>query len=353
MTKIRINTINKYYVHLEKNSDNLTNILADYQNRKFLIISDENVWREQGENLIKSFKDNSFEYDKVVLKPGEETKSLETCNRIYYELSKRNMTRSDILVAFGGGVVGDLTGFVASTYLRGIKFIQIPTSLLAQADSSIGGKVGVNLPQGKNLVGSFYNPEFVYINTAFLNSLDEKEWNNGMAEIIKAGLIKDKYLFEQIDKLNKNELMENILELLYLALEVKRKLVEEDFRDTGSRMLLNFGHTFGHAFEKQANFKNLRHGEAVGLGMIVALLIGEQRNFHSKEIREKLTKNLFKIGLPINYKKYLNKETFDILLKDKKIINGFLNMILLKDIGNSVIEKIALDDIGEVKKCLL
>jgi 3-dehydroquinate synthase len=241
----------------------------------------------------------------------------------------------------GGGVVGDMGGFVASTYLRGIPFIQIPTTLLSQVDSSIGGKVAVNLPEGKNLVGSFYHPNAVFIDTEALDTLDTRVFNDGMSEVIKYGCIKDNELFNKL--LNYKdiaELKENLEDIIFNCCYIKKLVVEADEKETGERMLLNFGHTIGHAIEKYFNYKEYTHGEAVAIGMNLISALAEKDGLTEAGTNEVIKKILIKYCLPLEVKNLDTNKIIDTIKLDKKNIEKDLNIILLNRIGDSYIHKL-------------
>jgi 3-dehydroquinate synthase len=248
------------------------------------------------------------------------------------------MKRNHLLVALGGGVVGDLTGFVASTLFRGVSYIQIPTTLLAQVDSSIGGKVGIDLPQGKNLIGSFYDPKLVMIDPLFLSTLDQREYNNGLAEMIKVGLIGDKHLYQYLlsyDKVTEKEIAQ--------AIAVKRDLVLIDPFDKKERMYLNFGHTFGHAIEKKHQYQTYKHGEAISYGMLIALEIGIRLGETKPELYEEVKELLKRLELvkepllnPLHYA--------DAILTDKKYLSDGLNYIIVPRVGVAKIIKLKESD---------
>ena len=244
-----------------------------------------------------------------------------------------------MILTLGGGVIGDLGGFVASTFLRGVPFIQVPTTLLAQVDSSVGGKVAVDLDKGKNLVGSFYHPKKVIIDPEVLNSLSDRVFNDGMAEVIKYGCIKDKEFFNNLLQYeNKEEVMNNIEYIIHNCCKIKKEVVEKDEKDTGERMLLNFGHTIGHAIEQYYNYNKYTHGEAVAIGMYEITKISEA-SFETEKGTADIIKNiLIKYNLPYKLDIDINeiKETISL---DKKNIDNKLNLIFISKIGESKIVK--------------
>jgi 3-dehydroquinate synthase len=236
------------------------------------LVTDGNVWRRYAEALSASFARAGLAYRTVVLEPGEENKSLTGLGRLYDAFADMGLRRDGLVAAFGGGVVGDMAGFAAATWMRGIRYVQIPTTLLAQVDSGIGGKTAVNTAAGKNLVGAFYQPALVLTDTALLSTLPAREFRSGMAEVIKYGAIRSKRLFERL----KGELTPALLrDCVAECCAIKAGIVERDEFDTGERMLLNFGHSFGHAIEKLGGFHRYNHGEAVAMGMVLAAEAGE------------------------------------------------------------------------------
>ncbi|CAM2078374.1 MAG: 3-dehydroquinate synthase [uncultured Clostridium sp.] len=310
-----------------------------YKGKKIFIITDDNVNKYYGGKISEELKKNDFEVKLLALKPGEETKNFNTLPIVYNELLDFNLTRSDLIIALGGGVIGDLAGFVASTYLRGVDFVQIPTSLLAQVDSSVGGKVAVDLDRGKNLVGSFYHPKCVLIDPEVLNTLDNRFFIDGMAEVIKYGCIKDKQFFDYLEKMENNQQLINNMEVvIHKCCDIKRQVVENDEKDKGERMLLNFGHTLGHAIEQYYNYTKYSHGEGVAIGMYVISKISEEKGLTKKGTSQRIKDILVKYNLP--YELDVNiEETLEAINLDKKKLGNDLNVIILKEIGNSEIYK--------------
>ncbi len=310
-----------------------------YKGNKIFILTDDNVNGYYGDKIVENLRAVGYEVKLLSLKPGEKSKSFDTLSVIYDSLLDFKMTRSDIMITLGGGVIGDIGGFAASTYLRGIDFIQVPTSLLAQVDSSVGGKVAVDLKRGKNLVGSFYHPKAVFIDPLVLNTLEEKFFSDGMGEVIKYGCIKDSEFFEFLSKIkSREELFENIEKVIYTCCDIKRAVVEKDEKDKGERMLLNFGHTLGHALEQYYNYSNYTHGEAVAIGMYQITLLSEEKGFTKKGTAEKIRKVLEQYNLPYNMEVKINDIVEGISL-DKKNLGKALNLILLREIGHSEILK--------------
>lgn len=339
----------KLYVDLNENSYNIfiekgilntigQKIKDIYKGKKVFILTDENVNKYCGSKVKESLEREGFITKFMVLKPGEETKSFNTLPEIYNELLDFKLNRKELIITLGGGVIGDLGGFAASSFLRGVDFIQVPTSLLAQVDSSVGGKVAVDLERGKNLVGSFYQPKAVFIDPEVLNTLPEKFYKDGMGEVIKYGCIKDKVFFEKLMNLkSKEEVMNNIEDIIYTCCSIKKDVVEKDEKDLGERMLLNFGHTLGHAIETFYNFSGFSHGEAVAIGMYNISLEGEKQGITKNGVADKIKDILINYDLPYEVNIEDNEAIVETISLDKKNLGNKLKVILLKDIGESII----------------
>jgi len=309
-----------------------------YQGKKIVIITDQNVNDHYGKKVVNQLTGEGFTTKIVVLPPGESTKSFDNLQNIYNELLEFKLTRSDLIIALGGGVIGDIAGFVAATFLRGVTFVQIPTSLLAQVDSSVGGKVGINLPQGKNLVGAFCQPTAVFIDPSVLDTLTGKFFKGGMAEVIKYGCIKDKAFFNLLKGLSsRQEIMAHIEEIVYDCCMIKKKVVEQDEKDQGERLLLNFGHTLGHAIEKCHHYTGITHGEAVAIGMYHTTLRSEQMGMTKSGTAENIKEILIQYGLPYELNIKDRHKLIGAIGLDKKNTGGVLKEILLTDIGESII----------------
>jgi len=312
-----------------------------YDGNRLIIISDENVMSYYGKMIIDNLLLGGFHYEVIILKPGEKTKSFEEYGNICNTLLNMNVSRGDLIIAFGGGVVGDIAGFVASTYMRGIPYIQIPTTILSQVDSSIGGKVAINMQQGKNVLGNFYHPELVLIDPELLRTLDERFISDGMAEVIKYGCIKDKSLFNLLNlKVDFNDLYEIVEEIIYLCCDIKRKFVEEDELDKGNRMMLNFGHTIGHAIEKYYDYDYYSHGEAVAIGMYNIVKNTEYLGLTKLGTSDTILEILKKYNLPYEMPDIANKQLIDIVKKDKKRNADIIHLVILKEIGQGNILKV-------------
>jgi len=306
------------------------------------VVTDENVWRAHGEKFSASLSDAGVDFERVILPPGEANKSMSGLSGLYEAFSGMELSRRGLIVAFGGGVVGDLCGFAAATWKRGVGYAQVPTTLLAQVDSSVGGKTAINLAYGKNLAGAFYQPKLVAIDPDTLSTLPAREFRSGMAEVIKYGAIYSEGLFETLtgDAPSPRDLSDAI----YECCSIKSGIVARDERDFGERMLLNFGHTLGHAIEKKSGFDRYRHGEAVAFGMILAAGIGERMGLSAPGTSDVLRKALEAYGLETEYP----GETGDlipILKSDKKSEGNGVRMVFLKCIGESFTRPVSFAEI--------
>ena len=330
---------NSYPIHIENGILAKTGELVSevFSGKKIMIVSDDNVFPLYGEIITKALSDSGFECYSFVLPHGEPTKSFQSLPKIYEALINAKLTRSDLLIALGGGVIGDLAGFAASSYLRGIKFVQIPTSLLAQVDSSVGGKVAVDLSQGKNLVGAFYHPKAVIIDPDVLNTLPDHFISDGMGEVIKYGCIKDKELFELLCKHTSfDDLKPKLTQIIARCVDIKRIVVEADQFDLGERILLNFGHTLAHTIEQHFNYERESHGEAVGIGMYQITKIAEEKGLTTSGCAEQIKKVLEIYKLPDNSNLPIDVLT-DAISLDKKNLNNHLNVVLLHVIVDSYV----------------
>ncbi len=308
-----------------------------------VIISDTNVSPIYSQRVKNSLENNGFETSVFVFQAGESSKRLSTIEKMYTHLFEHNITRTDIIIALGGGVTGDMAGFAAATYLRGIDFVQIPTSLLAQVDSSVGGKTAVDLPTGKNLVGAFWQPILVLIDSDTLDTLPEKFFKDGLGEVVKYGCIRSESLFERLENENAKDFIDDII---FECVSIKRDVVEHDERDTGERAILNFGHTLGHALEKLNNYENLTHGEAVSAGSAIITRISENNGLTAKGTAQRLENLLKKYELPINADFPLS-DIISATRGDKKSTGTSIKFVFLKEIGNCFVQKIDTADFGE------
>ena len=319
---------------------------------KLVLITDSNVSGHQGGMCLESLKAAGLDAAVYIMEAGEKNKNLDTVRDIYRFLLEQKLDRNSALMALGGGVVGDIAGFAAATYLRGISFIQIPTSLLAQADSSVGGKVGVDFEGKKNLVGAFYQPRFVYMNVNTLRTLPAREMKSGLAEVIKHGIIRDPEFYEYIDyNIGKiYSFNEDVLQ--YLAkvnCSIKGRVVEEDEKENDLRAILNFGHTFGHGIESASGFR-LYHGEAVSIGMVAACKLAYYMGMVEEELVNRVTGTLRKAGLPVSIGGLDLQTVYELMFHDKKARGGKLNFILPQEIGRVI--QCPVEDDGLIKQVL-
>lgn len=340
---LKFNNNFPYKIYIDESFDALKDKIDElYAEKKVkaCIISDTNVSKLYLENVKSILKDSFLEIHEYIFDAGEESKNLDVVEGAYEGLINNHFNRKDVLIALGGGVVGDLTGFTAATYLRGVDFIQIPTTLLSQVDSSIGGKTGVDFKQFKNMVGAFKMPRLVFINTSVLNSLDDVQFASGMGEVLKAGLLKDGKFYEwtinHFTEINDKD-PEILNEMISRSIDIKRAVVEKDPYEQGERALLNLGHTVGHAIEKYMNFK-YAHGECVALGTVVAAYISWKRDMISMEDFYEIRDMFVPFNLPISVDSIDADEIVRLTKSDKKAENGFVKFILLKKIGKAVIE---------------
>ena len=316
---------------IDRASEYIKNV---YKNKKVYIITDSNVEKLYLNQVMKSLE-KDFIVDYVVIPAGEESKCLSVYSNVIEELIKKDIRRNELLLALGGGVIGDLVGFIASTLYRGLPYVSIPTSLLSQMDSSIGGKTGIDFYNRKNIIGCFKQPSLVLIDPLTHKTLEKREFNNGMGELIKHAVIGNNVLFNKL--LNKAIIDEDII---YESLSVKKRVVEVDPFDQGMRMLLNFGHTFGHSIELKMN---LKHGEAVAVGMLMAIKFGIDLGLTDSLIYDQVKEVLDLYELPsyeVNYKEYLSETMYD-----KKNLAGTINFVLVNKIGEAFIHKVKEDDL--------
>lgn len=322
------------------NDEALKDYLLNYHNCKILVITDTNVYDIYREYLGKLLK--GFDYNVFAFEAGEESKTFVTYEQVLEKLSAENFTRQDLIIAFGGGIPGDITGFVASTYLRGLNFISIPTTLLSMVDSSVGGKNGINLLGLKNQVGTFYFPKYVHIDIKFLNTLPIDQINNGLAEIFKYAILTDKKFF---DYLSKPITEYNWASIIARCLEIKLEYVINDVKDNGKRQFLNLGHTFGHAIEALSEYK-INHGLAVGIGIIymaqAAYKLGYAKENFVKEIKKSFINHNMLIKYPL-----LEEDVIKVLKHDKKIRGNEIAMIIPIDIGGAVRKIMPIEEVKE------
>ena len=310
------------------------------QGQKWVIFSQNEIISLYGNSLCKGLKSAGFQVELVVLPDGEKAKSLNELEGIFSQLIGMDCDRSSTFLALGGGVVGDATGFIAASFMRGVDYIQIPTTLLAMVDSSIGGKTGVNLPDGKNLVGAIWQPKAVVIDIELLKSLQEREITSAMGEVLKYGAILDRNLFEVVAE-NLNDILnlskpELLTEVIGRCAKLKADVVVEDEREGGKRRILNFGHTIGHALETHFGFETLRHGEAVAYGMLAAGKLSNEDGRLEIEDFELLQTTIKKLPLP-KLPEFDAENILKIIQRDKKVKDRKINFVLLEAIGKTVI----------------
>ncbi len=343
MKTIHVNTGSPYDIYIERDIlDCCGKIIKEVSSaQKVTVITDSNVAPLYKWRVLNALAEEGLTATAHVFQAGEQSKNLNTVAEMYNTLAEFKMTRKDIIIALGGGVTGDMAGFAAATYLRGIDFIQIPTSLLAQVDSSVGGKTGVDIVQGKNLVGAFYQPKAVLIDPNTLNTLPDKFICDGMAEVIKYGCIKDCAFF---DELAKGTALDNIEDVIERCVTIKRDVVSRDEKESGERMLLNFGHTLGHAIEKIYNFTGITHGMAVAIGMVLITKAGERRGITQNGTADKISEVCKKYGLPTTDNASF-EEIASSAQTDKKTVGTDINLVLLDKIGSSFTKKVRLDNL--------
>lgn len=340
----------EYQIKMERNSliQSGAWIKKIWQKQKIALITDRTVDQIYTQKVQKSLNENGFQTTVMVVPTGETSKSLETADFLYTKLAQNSFTKSDGIIALGGGVIGDLAGFVASTYMRGIHFVQMPTTLLAQVDSSIGGKTAVNTSAAKNLIGTFYQPDGVLIDPDVLATLPQQRLKEGIAEIVKSAAIADLNLWQTLVNLkDAADLEQHAEDVIIPALKVKRKVVEEDEFDQGQRLILNFGHTIGHAIEKTAGYGAISHGESVAIGMVKITEYAEKIGMTPKETTQKLRKMLRKFDLPVEFADFDPVQINKAITHDKKVRESQLNIILLEKIGEAKIIPISSEKFKE------
>jgi 3-dehydroquinate synthase len=312
-----------------------------------MVVSDERVWALHGgvfdapewKAAVPLWRAPGHA---ALLEPGETNKNLSTLGAIYDAFAEAGLSRGGLVVTFGGGVPGDLGGFAAATWMRGVRFVQIPTTLLAMADSSVGGKTGVDIPGGKNLVGAFHQPSLVLCDPAFLKTLPEREYRSGMAEVIKTGAIASEDLFQETGQGGQIR-----AETLGKCIRFKAEVVAEDERERGRRRILNFGHTLGHAIEAKYRFEKYTHGEAVAAGMRLAVLLGERIGVTERGTGERLREVLARQGILIEE---TSEGLLDYMKRDKKAVGKGVNLVLLRRIGEPVIVPMGFGELGRLMK---
>jgi len=312
-------------------------VMAVARPSRIVIITHPSINQLYGEKLSSGFSQANVPIDFIEVPEGEKSKSLEQAEKIYDKLLQWKCDRQTVLVALGGGVVGDLTGFIAATYVRGVSFVQIPTTLLAQVDSSVGGKTAVNHPLGKNMIGVFYQPKLVVVDLDTLKSLPEKEYRAGLAEIIKYGVIEDARLFEFLERQFQDILSHDpkaLEHIIATSCAIKARVVEKDERESHYRMVLNFGHTIGHAIESLTGYSTYTHGEAVAIGMVYAAKLSQLTGRCSEDVPPRITGLIKNFGLPTKLPSLKAQDMIQSMYLDKKTAHKKIRFILVKDIGS-------------------
>lgn len=310
--------------------------------KRIVIVTNPLVGGYYAASLQESLKEAGFNPELIEVPDGEEYKCLDWVSKIYESLVELELDRRCGLIALGGGVIGDLAGFVAATFMRGLPFIQIPTTLLAQVDSSIGGKVGVNLKKGKNLVGAFYQPKVVIIDPTVLKTLNKRELRCGLAEVIKYGVIKNKELFSYLEsniELIINLDLEALVHIIAISCQIKAEIVETDELEAGLRAILNFGHTVGHGIETLTGYTRYHHGEAVSIGMVVAANLSQAKGMLDSASAQRIKDLIQQAGLPTACPELKPDEIWQALMLDKKRLDNRIRFILPTSIGQVVIDE--------------
>ena len=326
-----------YPIFIGKNILSNKSIYKNFKQKDFALVSNRKI---KGLHISK-IKSTLFKKNQILINDGEKYKNQESISKIYGHLLKNKYSRDACLVAFGGGVIGDMTGYAAATYQRGIDFIQIPTTLLSMVDSSVGGKTGINHPLGKNMIGAFHQPIAVIIDTEVLKTLSKRQFNAGMSEVIKYGIIKDKDFFNWIVKNTekiKNQDSESLIKIIKKSCEIKAKIVAQDEKEKNVRALLNLGHTFGHAIENYLGYGKWLHGEAIACGFLIASSVAIHNNTMSQLEYNQIKSLLKMFNLPTELPKNTNVEKlFKIMLLDKKVKNNQMVYVLPNKIGSAYI----------------
>lgn len=337
-----------YSIVFEKDFSNLAKEIEmlGFLGHKLCIVTDSNVAPLYLQTVKNKLYEKFEQVSEFIIPAGEQNKTLDQIKKLYEHLILNGFDRKDCLIALGGGVIGDMTGYAAATYLRGIDFIQVPTTLLSQVDSSIGGKTGVDFDSYKNMVGAFHMPRLVYMNLSALQTLSKEQFSCGMGEILKHGLIKNKAYFdwcmEHAEKIMERD-YDSLLPMIMESCKIKRAVVENDPTEQGERALLNFGHTLGHAVEKLKNFEML-HGQCVAVGCVAAMKLGVMRGYFS-EVELKMVEQCFqKFGLPIRTEGIAAEDIVSVSKSDKKMEAGKIKFILLKELGNAYVDRTVSDE---------
>ncbi|MDO4720866.1 MAG: 3-dehydroquinate synthase [Peptostreptococcaceae bacterium] len=315
--------------------------------KKIFLLTDDNLLRLYGERLRAQFEERGVCVVLYSIKPGESSKALSSYEEVCGFFIGKGIGRKDCILAFGGGVVGDLAGFAAATIHRGLSYIQVPTSVIAQTDSSVGGKTGINLSCGKNLIGAFHHPEIVIVDPTLLASLPQREKRSGMAEIIKCALIGDLQMLRILEETSEDKIDERMPELIVRCLSMKASLVSEDEQDWGGRVLLNFGHTIGHAIETLGGYQSFSHGEAVAIGMSRITKASEEKNFTQTGTYDRIKTILGKYHLPDDLEIEDRESLVAQIGRDKKTEGEEIRLVLLKTAGEAFLQRVPLSEISD------
>lgn len=344
MKKVTVNASKKYNILIGNDilKDCGTQLSELFNNCKAVIVTDDIVNSLYSKTVEESLSNNGFEVVKYVFPNGEKSKNITTFTNILEFLAKEQITRSDIIIALGGGVVGDVAGFCASSYLRGINYVQIPTTLLAQIDSSVGGKTAINLDAGKNLAGAFWQPSLVICDYKTLDTLSDDIFSDGIAEAIKYSFLSSENLYKLLCSDN---VKDNIEEIITECVTIKRDVVAKDEFDTGTRQLLNFGHTVGHCVEKLSNFK-ITHGKGVAIGMNIVVKSSYKSGISDTDLSNKLIDVLNKYNLPFECN-YTANQLFNVAVNDKKRKGNTINLIVPKKLAKCEIHSIKINELEE------
>jgi len=352
MDKIKVNLGNRSYpIYFGyENLAELGKVIREFAfSDRISVVTNPEVARLFFNTVERGLRDAGFSVFPIEIPDGESSKSLEWTSIIYDKLVSLKMDRKSVLVALGGGVVGDITGFVAATFLRGIPYIQVPTTLLAQVDSSVGGKTGVNHSKGKNLIGAFYQPSLVFIDVNTLKTLPKSEFISGLAEVIKYGIIWDSDLFEDLEN-NMERILgldqKYILKIVKRCCSIKAKIVEEDEKESGLRSILNFGHTIGHAIEALTGYKSYKHGEAVAIGMVTAAHLSVEMSACNKDVFRRVKALIQRAGLPTDLPEFSIDEYVSVIKLDKKMGSNKVKFVLVEDIGRVKFTDLTAEDIS-------
>lgn len=322
-----------------------------FKSKRVVAVTNPKVGGLYFKAIEDGLRKEGVEVHRLDVPDGEEYKTLGWASKLFDMLIALKADRQTPIIALGGGVIGDLTGFVAATYLRGVPFVQVPTTLLAQVDSSVGGKTGVNHRRGKNLIGAFYQPKFVFIDVDTLKSLEKRELRAGLAEVIKYGVIRDPKLFKYIEERIEDVLSlkgEALLHIIKRSCAIKASVVESDEREAGLRAILNFGHTFGHAVEAVTGYKEYKHGEAVAIGMVFAAELSHRLGLCDRDAVDRVASLIRKAGLPVEAPGYPKTRFLKAMALDKKVVGGELGFVMVEGVGKVKVRKVMEEDYGSV-----